>query len=118
MSVAFAEPQSFRQDPSRYALLPFRFVRAAKVPDRVLITSEAGEFIFLPEAKFRDFVAGRLSPDDPVASDLEAKHFLYWGQPDTAVRLVSAKLRTRKAFLRGGPSLHLFVVTLRCDHGR
>jgi His-Xaa-Ser system radical SAM maturase HxsB len=32
------------------------------------------------------------------------------------VRLIAAKLRTKKSFLRGGPSLYLFVVSLRCDH--
>ena len=30
--------------------------------------------------------------------------------------MLATKLRTRKSFLREGPSLHIFVVTLSCDH--
>src|SRR5262249_7483955 len=38
------------------------------------------------------------------------------GDPSTVVRLLAAKYRTKKSFLRYGPSLHIFVVSLRCDH--
>ncbi len=38
------------------------------------------------------------------------------GRTNTPVRLLATKLRTRKAFLREGPSLHIVVPTLRCDH--
>lgn len=32
------------------------------------------------------------------------------------MRMLASKYRTRKPFLKGGPALHMFVVTLRCDH--
>jgi len=48
--------------------------------------------------------------------DLEAKQIVSRGDPSLAVRLLATKLRTQKSFLRGGASLHIFVVTLSCDH--
>lgn len=71
--------------------------------------------LFLSTTQFQQLLAGNLS-DEPTTQDLEAKHFIYRGDPALALRLLAAKLRTRKSFLRGGPSLHIFVVTLRCDH--
>jgi His-Xaa-Ser system radical SAM maturase HxsB len=43
-------------------------------------------------------------------------HFLYEEGADPHLEMMAAQYRTRKSFLRGGPALHLFVVTLRCDH--
>src|SRR5687767_13466049 len=96
--------------------MPFRFARLPEVSDNVLITSDAGQYAFLAEREFKDLIQGRLREDDPLADALEAKHFIYRGDPSLAIRLSAAQLRTRKSFLRGGPSLHIFVVTLRCDH--
>ena len=101
---------------SGFAFLPFRFARIPGVLDRVLLTSEAGEFHFVTEAEFAGLVAGTLDLGAPVIDDLEAKHIVYRDNADLAVRLLATKLRTKKSFLRGGPALHIFVVTLRCDH--
>ncbi|MEI7606119.1 MAG: His-Xaa-Ser system radical SAM maturase HxsB [Rhodospirillaceae bacterium] len=95
--------------------MPFRFARIPGV-DRVLLTSEAGEFEFLDEDDFRALIAGSLDREGHRYADLQAKQFLAEGDPSTPVGLLAAKLRTRKSFLRGGPALHVFVVTLRCDH--
>src|SRR5262245_1202267 len=99
---------------SPYSLLPFRFMRLPEFPDRILMTSEVGEHLFLSSSQFDQLLDGRLTGD--IAQDLEARHFIYRDDPSLALRLLGAKLRTRKSFLRGGPSLHIFVVTLRCDH--
>jgi His-Xaa-Ser system radical SAM maturase HxsB len=98
-----------------YRLLPFRFTRLPG-SERLLLVSEVGEHIFLPRPELEALVAGRLGPEHPAFLDLEAKQFLTKTDDSAAVRLLAAKYRTRKSFLRGGPSLHIFVVTLRCDH--
>lgn len=98
-----------------YSHLPFRFTH---LNDRqVLITSEAGEFHLLDPSTFETFARRDPLPDRNELRSLEAKHLIYQKSPETAVRLLATKLRTRKSFLRGGPSLHIFVVTLGCDHG-
>jgi His-Xaa-Ser system radical SAM maturase HxsB len=82
----------------------------------VLVTSEVGEYEFLSEAEFQAVASGTLDPTSATYDDLQAKHFLVEGDPSTVVRLLAAKYRTKKSFLRYGPSLHIFVVSLRCDH--
>jgi His-Xaa-Ser system radical SAM maturase HxsB len=98
-----------------YYHLPFRFTQLNA--RQVLLTSEAGEFHFLDPSTFKTFIRREPLPDRNELRSLEAKHLLYQTSPETAVRLLATKLRTRKSFLRGGPSLHIFVVTLGCDHG-
>jgi sulfatase maturation enzyme AslB (radical SAM superfamily) len=115
MRPSFARAEHFLHGPA--TLLPFRFARIPDLPGQVVLTSEAGEFTFLTEKRFKALVTGRLTEDDPATADLEAKHFIYRGEADVPVRLLAGKLRTRKSFLRNGPSLLIFVVTLRCDHG-
>ena len=106
----------YRSQIGTYRLLPFRFARIPQVPGRVLVTSEVGEYEFLSEAEFQAFASGMLDPTSATYDDLQAKHFLVEGDPSTVVRLLAAKYRTKKSFLRYGPSLHIFVVSLRCDH--
>lgn len=111
-------PVEFYQHPrhGKYQLLPFRFARIPELPGEILITSEVGEYLFLSEADFQALVGYTLSPEQPVYRDLVARHFLYEGGSDPHLEMIAAQYRTKKAFLRGGPGLHLFVVTLRCDH--
>lgn len=98
-----------------YDLLPFRFARLSRGSGQVVLTSEAGEFAFLAENELDDLVHARPLPT-AIADRLEAIQVIRRDPSDLAIRLLATKLRTRKSFLRGGPKLHIFVVTLRCDH--
>jgi His-Xaa-Ser system radical SAM maturase HxsB len=103
------------RDVAPYDLLPFRFARMPNESGEVLLTSEAGEFTFLAEHELNSLVCGKPIPE--LAADrLEAIQIIQREPSDLAIRLLATKLRTRKSFLRGGPKLHIFVVTLRCDH--
>lgn len=99
-----------------YKLLPVRFARLPEPPRTILVTSDAGEYAFLSEAEFREFVEGRLGSESKLYQDLRARHFLIEADREPYLDLLAAQYRTRKSFLRCGPSLHIFVVTLRCDH--
>lgn len=55
-----------------------------------------------------------LDPAHPRFEDLEARGLLRADGPSGG--LADIIKRTRKAFLMEGPALHIFVVTLRCDH--
>ena len=115
MNVAFSPREAYRAGGT-FGLMPFRFARVLGLHDKVLITSDTGQYAFLTEPQFQDLIRQRLREDDPLTAALESKQFIYRGDPSLAIRLSAAQLRTRKSFLRGGPSLHIFVVTLRCDH--
>jgi uncharacterized protein len=97
-----------------YRLLPFRFMRWAT--DEVLVVNDAGEHLFLDSQDFGDLVGHRLSRDRPSYLDLKARHFLLDGTSTVPLDLLATKVRTKKSFLDGFTKLHMFVVTLRCDH--
>ena len=99
-----------------YRLLPFRFARIPDVPKQVLITSDTGDYLFLSEHDFRDFISHSLQPGSYIFRDLKARHFLSEADEDLMLEAMAAQLRTKKSFLRNGPALHIFVPTLRCDH--
>jgi His-Xaa-Ser system radical SAM maturase HxsB len=110
------EPADVFEVDGRYHLLPFRFARLPSLADSVLLTSEVGEWEFIAECDFHSFVHGTLDRQSDTYANLLAKHFCYEGSPDTAIRLLSTKYRTKKVFVGRGPELHIFVVSLRCDH--
>ncbi|MEA2164927.1 MAG: hypothetical protein QOK37_3054 [Thermoanaerobaculia bacterium] len=97
----------------RYEFLPFRFER---LRNRVLAVNEVGEHLFLSLETFSDFVGHSLSSTSEVYADLKSKHFLYDTDPQTTIELLTTKYRTKKSFLDGFTKLHLFVVSLRCEH--
>lgn len=81
----------------------------------VLVTAETGDFVLLPQADAARVLAGEIGPDDPLYPDLYGRG-LVASRAAGLRRLEAAVARTRKAFLDEGPALHIFVVTLRCDH--
>ncbi len=96
-----------------YTILPFQFTRFAK--DKVLLTNIAGEFIFLNAENFESFIDGSLNNKEKCFLDLQGKNFLTDGNLITPIELLSTKLRTRKEFLVNFTSLHMIVMTLRCN---
>ena len=100
-----------------YTLLPFRFRHLKNLPGQTLVTGETGEFTRLPRGLLGPLVAGALAPDDPHHLELTSKSIITddKGLAITMRRLAS-QYRSRKSFVFEGPSLFLFVVTLRCDH--
>lgn len=114
LSGPFRDRRHFDRHPGPYRLLPFRFMRWSA--EEVLLVNDVGEIVFLPSPAFEAFASRRLSPGSAEYEELASKHFLHDSPRDTAIELLATKYRTKKAFLRGFTSLHLFVVTLRCDH--
>lgn len=106
--------QTYQAPRVRYNLLPFRFLRLTN--DRELLVNEAGEHLLTPTGTTSDLIKGRLVPRTPLYQDLKARHFLYDNESSGLLGVLATKYRTKKNFLHGGPKLHLFVVTLRCDH--
>lgn len=96
-----------------YFLLPFRFQRFG---EEVLVVNEVGEFLFLGAGEFTRFVQKALSPDEAIYLELKGKHFLGDSESTLPVTLLATKYRTKKSQMDGFTKLHIFVVTLRCEH--
>ncbi|HYO15347.1 MAG TPA: His-Xaa-Ser system radical SAM maturase HxsB [Thermoanaerobaculia bacterium] len=116
MSVhpVFHPRERYMPDEPGYRFLPFRFMRWSA--DEVLLVNEVGEHLFLRKDRFQAFVRRQLDSSDSCYLDLKARHFLMDGISNVPVELLATKYRTKKSFLEGFTKLHMFVVTLRCDH--
>jgi uncharacterized protein len=99
---------------SGYGLLPFRFARFDDT--RTIVVNEAGEHHFLANDDLQRFVMHQLPAGGDTFLDLKAKHFLYDSGSIAPFELLATKIRSKKAFLDGFTSLHIFVVSLRCEH--
>jgi uncharacterized protein len=99
--------------PSRYRLTPFRFHR---IGDRYLLTNEVGEYTLLPRSDLTAFVERSLPTSSDAYRALKAKHFLFDDESRVALDLLALKYRTRAERVAEFTALHMFVVTLRCDH--
>jgi His-Xaa-Ser system radical SAM maturase HxsB len=111
-SLRFQEPSRF-QHGSGYGLLPFRFIRQK---GEILVVNDAGAYIFLSQSSFSAFVEHRLETATAEYQSLKAKHFLRDSTSTLPLHLLATQYRTKKSFLDGFTALHMFVVTLRCDH--
>ena len=89
------------------------FFRWRTLDGQHLVTNEQGEWHWLAEADFRALASGRLQAGTPLHETLSQKGFLA-GTFDVPRAL--ARLGRRMAAVRGGPNLHVMVVTLRCNH--
>lgn len=112
MNERFEEQSAFIPQ-QQYGLLPFYFERFG---NRVLAVNEVGEHHFLSADEFAAFVEHSLAATSEAYADLKAKHFLYDSHPNTAIELLATKYRTKRSFLEGFTKLHMFVVSLRCEH--
>jgi len=113
LASLFHDPSHFAPE-GKYQLLPFHFVRLEA--DRYILTNLVGEYTVLERSDLAAFIAKELSPGDAVYRTLKARHFLFDNDNRVALDLLALKYRTRTARLADLTGLHIFVVTLRCDH--
>lgn len=104
-------------DAKAYRLLPQRFLRMNSGSERdILLTSDTGEYLHVTDAQLHDLTRYDIQPGTDLYKDLLARHFIYEPGGHDPLPEMAAQLRSRKDFLFQGPALHLFVVTLRCNH--
>jgi len=110
----FVDITAFLPENPRTGLLPFRFARFDQ--NRYFLSNDVGDYAFLTPTDFEAFVAKKLDPNSAVYFDLRAKNFLSDDRASVHPRILASRYRTKKAFLDGFTKLHIFVVSLRCDH--
>jgi len=89
------------------------FFRFKKIKNKYLLTNDVGDYLFLREKEFENFLTNNLEKDKEPYLSLKEKNFL---KNELDLTGLIEKYRSKKAFLFGGPSLHIVVVTLRCNH--
>jgi len=99
---------------SGYRLLPFRFTSLDA--REYVLTNSAGQVALLDRETLDRFARHQLSPSTEAYKTLKARHFLLDSDSEVALDLLALKVRTRFARLAEFTSLHMFVVSLRCEH--
>ncbi len=113
MSRDFYTIETYGGHPHRYDLLPFRYTR---LDGEELLVNEAGEHIFVPQGIAQQLVHRRLPTNTGLYQTLKAKHFIFDDESSALLDVLATKYRTKKAFLERGVTLHIMVLTLRCEH--
>jgi len=94
--------------------LPFRFTA---LDDReYVLTNQAGEFLTLERPTLEALIRHRLPGSHPAYDNLKSKHFLMDDDSSVAMDLLPLKVRTKLGRLADFTGLHIFVVSLRCEH--
>jgi uncharacterized protein len=97
-----------------YKLLPFNFISLDD--SRYVLTNEVGEYLVVPREHLVSLVRNELGAKTDLYNDLKSKHFLMDADSSVALDLLPIKLRTKMLQVAQFTGLHIFVVTLRCDH--
>ena len=113
MARAFYPLERFAPAPPTFHLLPFRFTR---LNGKELLVNEAGEFLFAPPGTVARLADERFDAETDLYRDLKAKQFVYDDSSSPLLDILATKVRTKFDHMCGGTKLHIFVVTLRCEH--
>ena len=110
----FKPKNHFDQHPQKYHLLPFRFHRISE--EREVLINEVGDFLVCPIGTADRVVNQNLDLEGSLYQDLVSNFFISEKPIPDLVDIIATRYRTKKAFLDQFTALHIFVVTLRCDH--
>lgn len=95
-----------------YQILPNRFER---LEDDFFVSSEVGEYVYLSNEDFELFVNHELKPESVPYKNLKSKQIISDNNQDNVIEMLATKYRTKKYFLAQFTSLHMVVVSLRCN---
>jgi uncharacterized protein len=109
----FQPVEAFHPAEGTLALLPFRFER---IEGHYLISNMVGDFIRLSSEELTRLVELGVRPGDGLYEKAYAAHLIGGANQKGQRQLLALRLRSRLAFLRETTPLHIFVVTLRCEH--
>jgi uncharacterized protein len=95
-----------------YNFLPFMFRRLGK---KFLLTNDVGNYCFVNDDQFNNFLNKTLQKDSNLYFDLISKNFIYNSDVEKVINSLSIAYKTKKKNLYDFTSLHMLVVTHRCN---
>ena len=96
---------------NNYYLLPFNFSR---ISGREVLVNEIGDMLIVPSGTVNAIVKHEILEEDLYKS-LVSNFFISETTIPELLEVYASRLRTKKAFLDDFTSLHIFVLTLRCN---
>lgn len=97
-----------------YFLLPFRFHPISAT--REVLVNEFGDPLFCPRGTASRIANRAVNNSELLYQDLLANFFISESAIPELVDVAATRIRTKRASLNGSASLHLVVLTLRCNH--
>ena len=113
MSRKFAGPEAFAST-APYHLLPFRFIALDR--EREVLVSEVGDYVVCPAGTATRVAERSVERSEPLFADLASRHIVSDQAVPDLIDVLATRYRTKKSFLDGFTALHIFVLTLRCNH--
>ena len=95
-----------------YYLLPFRFKR---INNKELLVNEVGDFLIVDNGTVDRIINKKIIQQEELYKDLIAFFFISETPIPNLIDNIATRLRTKKSFLNNFTSLHIFVLTLRCN---
>jgi len=110
----FHPPNHFAHPKDELVLLPFNFERTEA--DSFLVSNMVGDFIRLSESELNRVANLEFDANDGLYERAYSAHLVAGRNQKSQKQLLALRLRSRMDYLRHLTGLHIFVVTLRCDH--
>lgn len=104
----------YKSNHDHYFLLPFRFHQINH--EKEVLVNEVGDFIIAPIGTSTRIVNRLIKNDETIYADLIAKFFISEKPIPDLIDVLATRYRTKKSFLYDFTALHIFVVSLRCNH--
>lgn len=103
-------------ESNQYFLLPFRFHRITD--NQELIVNEVGDYLILQNGTYEKIVKREINKetDSDLYGDLIANFFISEEAIPPLIDVLATRYRTKKLFLNYFTGLHIFVISLRCEH--
>lgn len=105
-----------QSEKGSYNLMPINFFRLNE--KRELIVNEVGDFLIVPTGSFEKIVTKKLdkNSDAKLYGDLIANFFIAEEIYSPNIDMLASRYRSKKIFLESFTGLHIFVISLRCEH--
>lgn len=111
----FAPAEDFAPSSSaQLELLPIRFERLTA--EQYIVSNLVGDYLFVDREELERIAGLDLRPGDGLYEKAYSNNLISRRGNRGQLQLLALRLRSRMAFLREQSPLHIFVVTLRCEH--
>ena len=103
-----------KKDLNKISIDNFNYFRFKKIEEnKYLLTNDIGNYLYISATAFKALRENPASLANTTYSKLKEKGFILTKENDQEL---IKNYRQKNSFLLEGPSLHIIVVSLRCDH--
>ena len=103
------KPPKTEINPQKVGFCRFKKLKGNKY----LLTNDLGEYVILKPKEFKNFLNGEIKEASPLYPILQEQGLI---RDKMDFPALISEFQQKNLFLWQGPSLHIIVVTLRCDH--